>query len=76
MEKEYEVWTEGYRASGDSSQAIFHGKFKGKTFREAVVSWVNTLTDEYSIACVDLDNMNFWGCRFFDNGEDARKSFG
>lgn len=76
MEKEFEVWTEGYATTGQSSDAMFHGKFKGKTFKDAVIAWKNTLTDKYSIQCVDVDRMNFWGCRFYDNEKDARKSFG
>jgi len=75
-EKEFEVWTEGYAATGESSGAIFHGKFKGETFKDAVIAFKNTLTDEYSINCVDLDNMRFWGCDFFDNEKDARQYFG
>lgn len=25
---------------------------------------------------VDIENLNVWGCRFFDNETDAKKSFG
>ena len=77
--KEFEVWTEGYLCTGMEgipAKAQMHGKFKGETFKDAVIAWKNTLTDEYSIKCVDIDRMNFWGCRFFDNEVDARKSFG
>ena len=76
MEKEFEVWTEGYAATGQSSDAMFHGKFKGETFKDAVIAFKNTLTDEYSIRCVDVDRMSFWACKFYDNEKDARKSFG
>lgn len=76
MEKEFEVWTEGYTTNGGSCDAIFHGRFKGRTFKDAVIAWKNTLTDKHSIQCVDIDRMKFWGCRFYDNERDARKSFG
>lgn len=74
--KTFQVWTEGYSATDESSGAVFHGEFDGETFTDAVIAWRNTLTDEYSVKCVDLDRMRFWGCRFFDNEQDARKSFG
>lgn len=74
--KEYELWTEGYMATGESGEATFHGKFKGNTFKEAIQAFKDTLTDERSIRCVDVEKKKFWGCRFFDNEADARKSFG
>ena len=74
--KEYELWTEGHTATGESGEATFHGKFKGNTFKEAIQAFKDTLTDERSIRCVDVENEKFWGCRFFDNEADARRSFG
>jgi len=74
--KKFEVWTEGYRATGESSKAQFHGKFEGNTFKEAVQAFKDSLTDPYSISCIDVDGLNFWGCGFFDNYDDASKSFG
>jgi hypothetical protein len=74
--KEFDVWTEGYRATGEGSKAVFHGTFKGRSFREAVQAFKDTLKDEHSIRCVDVEELKFWGCRFFDNESDARKSFG
>lgn len=72
----WQVWTEGYMATGESGKAIFHGEFDGETFRDAVKAYRDTITDPYSIKCVDLENLTFWACRFFDNEADARKSFG
>ncbi len=76
MSKEFEVWTEGYAATGESSSAMLHGVFPGETFREAVIAFRDSLTDPHSIACVNVGGMSFWGCRFFDNEKDARASFG
>ena len=76
MSKEFEIWTEGYVVNEESNGATFHGKFKGETFKDAIISYRNTLTDKYLIQCVDIEKMSFWGCRFFDNEIDARKSFG
>lgn len=74
--KTFEIWAEGYSATGEYSPATFLGRFEGDTFRDAVIAWKNTLKDEHSIRCVDVDNLSFWACRLFDNENDARKSFG
>ena len=71
--KKYQVWSEGYRVTGNSGPAIFHGDFSGETFRDAVSTFKDSLTDDYSKSCVDLDQMTFWGCKFFDNLSDASK---
>ena len=37
--KDFEVWTEGYAVTGNSSPAILHGTFKGETFKDAVIAY-------------------------------------
>lgn len=71
-----QLWTEGYVAQGNRIDATFHGEFEASTLREAAEMFKNSLTDQYSRDCIDLESMTNWGRRFFDNGEDARKSFG
>lgn len=75
-EKVWELWSEGYVASGGVQTATFHGEFEGKTFEDAIQAFKNTLTDQRDIDCVHVKDKNFWGCQFFDNEDDARKSFG
>lgn len=74
--KKFEVWAEGYVATGNYSQAIFLGEYKGDTFRDAVINYKNSVTDDNTRRCIDVDGMTFGGCRFFDNEKEARKSFG
>ena len=74
--KTWQVWSEGYMATGESSTATLHGTFDGETFKDAVIAFRDSLTDEYSKKCINIDKLTFWGCRFFDNESDARKSFG
>jgi Zn/Cd-binding protein ZinT len=74
-ERTYEVWSEGYAATGESAGARFHGKFKGATFKDAVESYINTLSPD-SRKSFNGERLTYWGCRFFDNEQDARKSFG
>lgn len=33
---QFEIWTEGYAATGEHGLATFHGVFSGKTFDDAV----------------------------------------
>ncbi len=72
----YDVWTEGYRCSGNSETAQHHGAFEANSFVDAVKAFRDTVKDDHSRSCIDIENMNYWGCRFFDNENDARKSFG
>ena len=72
----YEVWTEGYVVTGGSSGAVFHGAWKGVDFKDAVKNYAESVEDPYARSTIDLDRMTFWGCKFFDNEADARKSFG
>lgn len=37
--KEFEIWSEGYMATGEHSTAYFHGKSKGETFDDACVNF-------------------------------------
>ncbi len=72
----FEVWTEGYRTTDEHSKAMNHGTFGGKTFKDAVRAFRDSLTDQESRDCIDLERMTFWGCSFFDNEVEARKGFG
>jgi hypothetical protein len=78
--KEYEIWSEGFAATGESSDATFEGKEWGNTFEEAVIKKLGYRLDK------DSENPDgyrrfggklcIWACRFFDNEKEARASFG
>jgi hypothetical protein len=89
--KEYEIWSEGYAATGESAPAHrllrpgeSNSRWSGVTFQQAVVKALNelhwTMLSEMLQGCgsclYDAKNNTYWGCRFFDNESDARKSFG
>lgn len=72
----FEIWVEGYCASGDSAPARLLGRVEANTFEEAC-----------NILCSPEEwqqrNGNFnpakgtvWGCKLFDNETDARALFG
>ena len=68
--KEYEIWSEGYAATGESAPAHLHGKQEAESFFEACLIFFK------GSYLFNVDRMTYWGCRLFDNETDARKSFG
>lgn len=77
---QFELWVEGYAATGEHGTARFLGRWSGETFDEAVKKWNATknIRSEYGdLRWSDNDHMwSVWGCRIFDNEADARRSFG
>ena len=78
--KEYEVWTEGYAATGQSAGAMFHGKVFAETFDDACIKLLGedldkdkTTKDGYSRSA---GRLTVWGCGCYDNEDDAREYFG
>jgi hypothetical protein len=72
----YEIWMEGYTASGDSGVAHLLGKYEGETFMEAYLKYVKTKYKDDIPDYVRLNEPVIWGCRCYDNEKDARKYFG
>ena len=70
------LWSEGFESTGQTGGAMFHGVFTAVDLRDAVKQFRETITDDRSKKCVDVDRLTFWGCRFFDNEVDARRNFG
>lgn len=75
----WDVWIEGYQATGEHGHHELVGKFSGKTFQEACKSAAMEL------ARCDMETFNkyynknqntWWGCSFYDNEADAAKYFG
>ena len=70
----YEIWSEGYRCTGNSSGAIFLGTFEAESFKTACDLLAEN--DKEFGRLYDSERMTFWGCRLFDNEADARELFG
>lgn len=68
------LWMEGYSATGEHGTAQYCGFYKVNTLKEAVEQWVNESLDR--VKYTNIDHLTYWGCRFYDNEPDARKSFG
>lgn len=86
--KEFDIWMEGYAATGEHGTATLVGKGTGETFDEAVRDYMSK-TPNHGIEEVTRNrysseenynnrksNWHIWACRLFDNEADARKSFG
>lgn len=74
MKKQWQVWTEGFQTNGQSGSAIFHGTYTAETFKEAVEMWINEDLEERK-QYYNPKNLTYWGCKFFDNRNDAVRSF-
>jgi hypothetical protein len=76
----YEVWMEGFIISGQEGKAhrvvSEQGKtlWEGETFKDAVKQAVQEAIKDKQY--YDPERNTYWGCRFFDNEAEARKSFG
>ena len=68
--KSYNIWAEGWCATGGGGGAVFFGESSGNTFREACITLLN------KDKSFNKENLSWWGCKLFDNEQDARRSFG
>lgn len=71
--KFYDVWSEGYLVTGMEGipePAKLHGTCYAEDFQKACEKIFNG-NDFFNRI-----NLTYWGCKLFDNEEDARKSFG
>ncbi len=66
----FQIWMEGYSATGTSSTAKFIATCEGKTFKEACASHFQN--DKY----YSEEQNSYWGCQLFNNENDARMGFG
>ncbi len=69
----YDVWMEGFVATGESGTAMFLGSFEAPTFRDACKQ---AIADWGDLELFNESNLTYWACRLFDNEVDARRNFG
>lgn len=89
--KEYEVWMEGYSATGERASACFIGKVKARNFAQAC----HILMCKQKLESIEEENdpsnksyvtpgrwdyepnrLSVWGCKMYWSKELASKSFG
>lgn len=75
----YQVWIEGYAATGESAMAGRLTRknedtlWQGETFKAACENALRTL--KWDMSYYNKERNTYWMCRFFDNEIDARRSF-
>ena len=66
---EFEIWSEGYSATGESSGPIYFGKSFGRTFREACDNFAKS-NPEFA-RNYDPDRLTHWACRLYSSKDSA-----
>ncbi len=87
--KTFDVWMQGYAATGEHGVAHLWGTTEARSFKEAChkVAMEKQLLAMSKAERGEIDltegyweydphKLTWWGCRLFDNEVDARKSFG
>jgi len=77
MEKEIQIWEEGFAITGNTGTALLRGSYYAEDFDDAV----KQLMFEKPELDIEWDRFGrgrhaVWGCELFDNEIDARKNFG
>ena len=76
----YQVWIEGYAATGESGKAMFMGVYEANSFAEAAEiachEFFSDFQESLFRAGTDTTPPAYWGCRIFDNPADAMEAFG
>lgn len=75
QKKPYDIWCEGFRATGQSRKAWFVGSVVGVDFKDACRNY-SKAHPEANIKEWGTNAIGIWGCQFFPTEEEARKSFG
>ena len=69
----YSVWLEGYSATGESSPAVFWGNYEAENFPMACEKATEEGADPSQY---NQERNTYWGCHFYDNETEARKTIG
>ena len=75
----YEVWMEGYAATGERGEHEKVGEFEAPDFESACSLAADHLSrGDASVRhrYYDPEHLTWWGCRLFDNETDAAEAFG
>jgi hypothetical protein len=72
----YEIWSEGYAATGHSGTSWKIGEQEGRTFEEACLTYMLNHVNRDVSQHYNPKYNTYWGCKLFDNQIDASRSFG
>ena len=75
--RQFQVWAEGYAATGEYAPATLRGVYEAETFDDAVRQHIKTTPEEaHFYRQHDDGHWSYWACRLYDNESDARKFLG
>ena len=74
--RNFEIWMEGYAATGERAEASRIGNYTAETFDEAVLLYMKDNPNTVEFDRFGKGKHSIWACRLYDNEIDARKSFG
>lgn len=69
----WDIWMEGYSATGQSAPARCVGTFRAVSFQKACETWAQT---SESPSLFNADALTYWGCRLYPSEAEARSTFG
>lgn len=74
----FEVWMEGFHVQGMDrpATAVYLGAHQSETFEVACKQAVFARWPDEADHFYNAGTNTYYGCRFFDNESDARKTFG
>lgn len=73
-DRKWKIWEEGYAVTGGYGKAHCLGTVLASTFKEACIKYA-ALNPDWAKS-FRIDDLTNWGCRLYDNSEDARRTFG
>lgn len=74
--KNFDLWLEGWHATGGGNDATYLGRWKGRTFEDACDAWAHHKPARRLPDYHRNPYPKYWGCKIYDNEKDARASFG
>lgn len=76
--RDWDIWVEGFAATGMSGTAFRLGPGFGRTFEDAVEWYKSTASkeDQGYLSKSSNGGWTYWGCKLFPDESSARRSFG
>lgn len=72
--KSYSIWSEGFQTTGEHGRAVLHSIVLASSFQKACDHLAKKHREFAKY--YDPNKLTYWGCRLYDNEEDAKKNFG
>jgi hypothetical protein len=74
MAHSFDIWCEGFNATGERGDATQLGTAVGTSFEDACARFFESHPEKS--VYFNARDLTYWGCRLFDNEAAARKAYG